>query len=100
VQPRDEAGQARFATVVHWAYGTSWGAVRGLLADAGLGGVRATATHFLAVWGSEEVMLPALDVAPPAWEWGAEEVLIDALHHVVYALGTGVAYTVLERGAS
>ena len=31
VQPRDPDGQARFSTVVHWGYGTSWGAVRGLL---------------------------------------------------------------------
>ena len=31
VQPRDEEGQARFSNIVHWAYGTSWGAVRGLL---------------------------------------------------------------------
>jgi len=29
VAPRDEAGQTRFSTVVHWGYGTSWGAVRG-----------------------------------------------------------------------
>jgi len=52
VQPRDEAGAARFGTVVHWAYGTSWGAVRGLLHAIGLDGTTATGAHFAAVWGS------------------------------------------------
>ncbi|MCA1699138.1 MAG: hypothetical protein LC790_09670 [Actinobacteria bacterium] len=64
VQPRDEAGEARFSTVVHWSYGTSWGAVRGLLHAAGCGvhiaGVRRAAAklfvsqtvadHLLSVW--------------------------------------------------
>ena len=100
VQPRDEAGEARFGTVVHWAYGTSWGAVRGLLHAAGLDGATATGVHFAAVWGSELAMLPALDVAPPVWESGAKEITIDAFHHAVYAIATGVAFAVLEASSS
>jgi hypothetical protein len=42
-------------------------------------------------------MLPALSVAPPFWQWGAKEVAIDALHHLVYAGTTGVAYAALDR---
>lgn len=38
VQPRDEAGEARFSNIVHWSYGTLWGAVRGLLHAAGIDG--------------------------------------------------------------
>ena len=41
------------------------GAVRGLTFAAGLEGTAATAAHFGAVWGSEQVMMPALGVAPP-----------------------------------
>jgi hypothetical protein len=41
------------------------------------------------------VMLPALGVAPPAWEWGAAEVGIDALHHAVYTIATSAAYEAL-----
>jgi len=100
VQPRDEAGEARFGTVVHWAYGTSWGAVRGLLHAAGLDGATATGVHFAAVWGSELAMLPALDVAPPVWESGAKEITIDAFHHAVYAIATGVAFAALEASSS
>jgi hypothetical protein len=49
------------------------------------------------VWGAEQVMLPALNVAPPFWTWGAKEVGIDAFHHLVYATATSVAYSVLDR---
>ncbi len=96
VKPRDEAGQARFATAVHWAYGTSWGAVRGLIALRSPGATSATAQHWAAVWGSSLVMLPALDVAPAVWESGAEEAAIDAFHHLVYATATTVAYSLLD----
>ncbi len=97
VQPRDDAGAARFGTVVHWAYGTSWGAVRGLLHAIGMDGATATAAHFAAVWGSELAMLPALDVAPPPWESEPKEIAIDAFHHAVYAAATGLAFEFLDR---
>jgi hypothetical protein len=97
VEPRDEVSEACFSNVVHWGYGTMWGAPRGLLAAAGLSGPAATAAHLAAVWGSEQVMLPALGVTPPLTEWGAKEVAIDAFHHLVYATATGVAYSFLDR---
>ena len=49
------------------------------------------------VWGSEHVVLPALEVAPPLTEWGAKEIAVDALHHLVYVVATGVAYSLLDR---
>jgi hypothetical protein len=97
VEPKGEKEEARFATLVHWGYGTSWGAARGLIGAAGLRGARAEAAHFGAVWGTEQVVLPALDVAPPFWEWGAKEVIIDAFHHLVYVSATGIAYRLLDR---
>ena len=100
VQPRDEEGQARFSNIVHWAYGTSWGAVRGLLHAAGVDGGKATAVHFATVWGGAQAMLPALDVAPPPWKSPPKEIAIDAFHHAVYAVATGVAFAALERSSS
>jgi hypothetical protein len=97
VQPRNPAGKARFSNVVHWTYGTSWGAARGLLHSAGLDGHSATGAHFFAVWGSEQLMLPALDVAPPLWKSEVKEVAIDAFHHAVYVVVTGLAFAALER---
>jgi len=91
-----EPAHSRFSNLVHWGYGTGWGVTRGLLRAAGLSPAAATASHFAAVWGSEQVMLPALSVAPPITMWGREEAAIDGFHHAVYALGTGLAYELLD----
>jgi hypothetical protein len=94
----DAVAHARFNDLSHWGYGTSWGALRGALDALGLPAPKATAAHGAAVWASAQVMLPALEVAPPSIFWGKEEVAIDALHHAVYALTTGVAYELLRNG--
>ncbi len=99
VQPRDEAGEARFANVVHWSYGSGWGMVRGLLHAGGIDGFAAPALHFTAVWGGAQVMLPALDVAPAPWNSPKQEVAIDAFHHAVYAIATALAFAALQRSA-
>jgi hypothetical protein len=88
--------EARFNDLSHWGYGTGWGVVRGLLASAGLSPRAATVAHGAAIYGAEQVTLPALDIAPPAIFWGAREVAIDAFHHLVYATATGLAYELLS----
>jgi hypothetical protein len=95
VEPRDEASKARFATSVHWAYGSGWGVVRGLLGLTRLSPLEAAASHLGLVWGAELVMLPSLKVSPPPWQWGAKELGVDALHHAVYASATSAAYAAL-----
>jgi hypothetical protein len=94
----DDIARARFSDLSHWAYGTAWGVVRGLLGATGMPAGKATAAHGAAVWGSAQVTLPALEVAPPSVFWGAEEVAIDAFHHAVYAVATGVAYELIAAG--
>ena len=94
-----DLAQARFNDLSHWGYGTGWGIVRGLLGATGLRPATATAAHGAAVWGSAQVALPALEIAPPSVFWGAREVAIDAWHHAVYALATGAAYRALDAGA-
>jgi hypothetical protein len=94
----DDIAAARFNDLSHWGYGTGWGVVRGLLAATGLSPKAATAAHGAAVWGSAQVTLPALEVAPPFVFWGRKEVAIDVFHHAVYAAATGLAYELLDRG--
>jgi hypothetical protein len=91
-----EEVEQRFGQLVHWAYGTGWGAARGAFGTV-LPPPVADAAHFGAVWGAEQVMLPALDVSPPATQWGAKEVAVDAWHHLVYIAATGLAYRWLDR---
>jgi hypothetical protein len=92
----DSIAQARFNDLSHWGYGTGWGVVRGLLDAAGVPPGKATAAHGVSVWGSAQVTLPALDVAPAAIFWPKEEIAIDAFHHTVYALATSLAYELLS----
>ncbi len=100
VEPADDAAKARFSNLVHWAYGSSWGGVRGVLGGAGLTGPTGAAVHFGALWGSELVMLPTLEVAPPVSEWGSTELAIDAWHHLVYVVATSLTYSALVRASS
>ncbi len=91
------SAEKRFSTLVHWGYGTGWGAARGVLRTMGVPPKIATALHYSAVWGGESVMLPVLDVAPPVTMWGGKEIAIDAWHHVVYVVGTALAYEALDQ---
>jgi hypothetical protein len=93
----DDIAAARFNDLSHWGYGTAWGVVRGLLAAAGLSPKAATAAHGAALWGSAQVTLPALEVAPPFVFWGKKEIAIDVFHHTVYTLATGIAYRLLDE---
>lgn len=92
VEPRGEESEERLSQLTHWAYGTGWGAFRGLLGAAGIEGPRATLLHFGAVWGTALVMLPRLDLAPPLKEWGAAQIAKDGALHAIYALAVGQAY--------
>jgi len=100
VEPVDEEAKGRFSNLVHWGYGTAWGGVRGLLAGVGLSGPKATAAHLALVWGGEQVILPALDVAEPVYKYGGKATATDLLHHVVYATATGLAYSYLDGNQS
>ncbi len=100
VQPSDDDSEARFSNLVHWGYGTGWGGVRGLLDSTGLSGPTATLAHLGLVWGSEQVVLPALNVSAPVFRYGGKAVATDLLHHAVYATATGFAYAYLDRSQS
>ena len=94
----DDVAKARFNDLSHWGFGTSWGVLRGLLGATGMPAKTATALHGAAVYGNSQVMLPALEIAPPSVFWAKEEIAIDAFHHAVYALAAGIAYQALANG--
>lgn len=100
VEPTDEDAKSRFSNLIHWGYGTGLGVVRGLLGSAGLSGPAATATHLAIVWGSEQIVLPALNVSAPVFKYGSRATATDLLHHAVYATATGLAYSYLDRSQS
>lgn len=84
--------------VVHVLYGTSWGAVYGLVhasrdASAAQDGLLFGAL----VWGASLVELPALRLAPPVWQYPPSEAALDLSYHLVYGAGVAAAYALLER---
>lgn len=97
VAPVDEAGERRFNQIVHWAYGTGWGAVRGIFAAVGVPAASADAAHLAAVWGAEQVVMPATGAGSPVIHGPPPDIAADLAHHVVYAVATGQAFRWLER---
>lgn len=98
VKPVNKGEKAKVSQEIHWTYGTAWGAVRGLLSLVGLTGSPATVAHFAGVWGTELVMLPSLDVAPPVTEEKPQAIAIDVLHHAVYATVAGLVFdAIMEK---
>jgi hypothetical protein len=93
----DEKARQRFNDLSHWAYGTGWGVPRGLLGMTRTGSATATVLHGGLVWGTAQIALPALDVAPPFVFRPREEIAINLLHHAVYAAATGGALARLGR---
>lgn len=85
-----------FSNEVHWAYGTSWGALRGLLSLAGINGFAATSIHMAAVWGTAITIEPKLDIAPPLKEWESKDIAVDIFHHLVYAVVAGLVYDAID----
>jgi hypothetical protein len=97
--PANDSQKEKLSNEIHYAYGTSWGVVRGLLGLAGLKGMPATLVHFGAIWATELIMLPKYDAAPPVTEQEPKSIAIDALHHAVYAIAAGLAYDALDAGS-
>ena len=89
--------QEKFANLVHWQYGSSVGAVRGLLSAFGLPEPLASGLFFAGVWGAALAMVPRLTDAPPIKEWGPTELAIDGFHHLVYAVATSLVSATLLR---
>lgn len=97
VQQKVEANQEKFGQLMHFGYGTGWGVFRGALDLAGLHGPLADLTHFGAIWGAAQVMLPAAAGSPPITEWSAKEIAIDVMHHAVYACAVGLTYDAMRK---
>ncbi len=97
VKPETEEDTQQFSQQIHWAYGTSWGVPRGIMALIGLRGLPATAIHFATIYSTALIMPTSLKVAPPLKEWSAKEFAIDALHHAVYAVAAGLVFDAMSE---
>src|SRR3954463_8612758 len=60
--------------VMHWLYGTSWGALYGLARAYGRPGPLSDGSRLGAlVWSASLVELPAMGLAPPVWKYPPDQ---------------------------
>jgi hypothetical protein len=97
LKPVTEESKEKVSQRIHWAYGTSWGIMRGLIALTGLKGLPAMTAHFAAIWGTAIFMLPAYNAGPKITEEDTKTIAIDAMHHAVYAVAAGLTFDSLDR---
>lgn len=97
-QPVSEEEKPKMSKEVHWAYGTTWGIVRGLISLTGLSGIPAALIHFGAVWGASIIILPKYNATLPITRQTPKAIAIDGFHHAVYALTAGFVYDALDSG--
>jgi hypothetical protein len=83
--------------VVHWAYGTAWGGVYGLVQ----GTVRANpllhgGLFGTSVWSLSYAQLVPMGIYEPPWSYPAKTVAKDLSYHLVYRLGVAAAFDTLS----
>jgi hypothetical protein len=85
--------------VMHWGYGTTWGAVYGLLSGSAArsGGLRRGALLGTGVWVMSYVQLVPLGLYELPWRYSPKVLGLDLSYHLAYGLGTGAAYGLIDR---
>lgn len=84
---------------MHWGYGTSWGAVYGLIASSARDAptLGAGAAFGTVVWVMSYVQLVPMGLYAPPWKTPPKELALDLSYHLVYGAGVASAYRLLTR---
>jgi uncharacterized membrane protein YagU involved in acid resistance len=91
-----EGIEERLTMPVHVAYGTSWGAVFGVVQRSlRPRRLRHGLLFGTLVWLVSLIQLPAMRLAPPVWRMPAREIPIDLSYHLVYGLGVAAGDALL-----
>lgn len=86
-------------TVMHWGYGTAWGALYGVVAGS-LRRPRPLRSGLLfgtAVWGASYAQLVPMGIYQPPWTYPPAELALDWSYHGAYGAGVGLAHGLLSR---
>jgi hypothetical protein len=86
------------STLMHWSYGSAWGAVYGVLS----GSMRRPHAIYGApfgavVWASGYVVMPLAGLYEPIWKYDRKTLGEDLTAHLAYGTGTGLAFWLLSR---
>jgi hypothetical protein len=66
------------------------GAWRGLMAEGGLRGPRASAAFMVVRLANDQTLENVTGQGAPPWTWPRDELVIDVMHKAVYAFATGL----------
>jgi hypothetical protein len=79
--------------VMHWAYGTGWGAVYGLLAGTRGRSTLAGGLGFgTAVWAASYLQLVPMGLYEPPWKYPPTDLAFDLSYHLAYGAGTAIGF--------
>ncbi|MER6080369.1 hypothetical protein [Streptomyces sp. NPDC001833] len=86
------------STVMHWSYGSVWGALYGIAA----GSVRRPNPLLgipfgAAVWASAYLTLPQAGLYQPIWKYSPKTLAEDLSAHLVFGLGAGTCFWLTSR---
>jgi hypothetical protein len=83
---------------MHWAYGTSWGALYGLTQGSDPGpALRRGLLFGTGVWTMSYLILVPMGLYQPPWMYGPKQLALDVSYHLVYGAGVGGGYAALDR---
>lgn len=84
--------------LMHYAYGISWGLLFGLFQGTVDGPpILVGLLYGLFVWSAGYPLLVAMGLYKPPWKYSLGTVALDISYHLVYGLGTGIAFELLTR---
>jgi hypothetical protein len=87
---------AAMNNAVHLATGAGWGAAHAIaIASIGRPATRSGFATGIAAWASSYAMLAPLGIYKPMWEYPPGVLWKDLSAHLVFGLGTGLAYRAL-----
>jgi hypothetical protein len=82
----------------HWSYGTTWGALLGIVAGSSSAPpppVRTGIAFGVFVWAAGTLVLNAMQLAPPVWKWDRKAIGSDLGFHLVYGVTAATAFRLL-----
>lgn len=83
---------------MHWAYGTSWGALYGLIQGSAPGpALRRGMLFGSGVWATSYLILVPMGLYQPPWRYPLRQLALDVSYHLAYGAGLGWGYAVIVR---
>jgi len=83
--------------VMHWLFGTSWGAVYGIYQETFKQPVVSGAALATTVMAFDYTVLPAMKLYKKPWEYAPSTLAKDYAKHFVYGFSVAAAYSALDR---